>query len=88
MLWQGPNKTMPQTWLVRMPLIGLSVLSPLVLTTNLLLLLGGEVVRDVESLTDLLRRLALDHVGDGLAANVEERLDVEVVGGLHGFLSA
>lgn len=79
---------MPQTWLVRMPLIGLSVLSPLVLTTNLLLLLGGEVVRDVESLTDLLRRLALDHVGDGLAANVEERLDVEVVGGLHGFLSA
>ena len=45
------------------------------------LLLGGEVVHDVEELADLLRCLALDHVGDGLAANIKEGLDVEVVGG-------
>jgi hypothetical protein len=60
----------------------LTVLGPLVLAANLLLLLGGEVVLDVESLTDLIGRLALDHVGDGLAADVKEGLDVEVVSGL------
>lgn len=60
----------------------LSVLSPLVLATNLLLLFRGEVICDVEGLADLLRRLALDHVGNRLAANVKKRLDVEVVGSL------
>jgi hypothetical protein len=60
----------------------LAVLGPLVLAADLLLLLGGEVVLDVESLTDLIGRLALDHVRDGLAADIEESLDVEVVGGL------
>jgi len=60
----------------------LTILSPLVLSANLLLLLGGEVVGDVECLADLLRRLSLDHVGDCLATNVEEGLDIEVVGGL------
>jgi hypothetical protein len=50
----------------------------------LVLLLGGEVVLDVKGLANLLGRLALNHVGDGLAADVEERLDVEVVGGLLG----
>lgn len=58
------------------------LLGPLVLTTNLVLLLGREVILDVESLPDLLRRLALDHVCDGLAADVKEGLDVEVVGRL------
>jgi hypothetical protein len=58
------------------------LLGPLVLATDLILLLGGEVILDVESLADLLGRLALDHVGDGLAANVQEGLDVEVVGSL------
>ena len=56
--------------------------SPLVLATDLFFLLGGEVVLDVEGLADLLRRLALDHVGDSLATSVEKSLDVEVVGGL------
>lgn len=60
----------------------LAVLGPLVLAANLILLLGGEVVLDVESLADLVGGLALDHVGDGLAADVEEGLDVEVVGSL------
>lgn len=60
----------------------LAVLGPFVLATNLFLLLGGEVVRNIERLTDFLGRLALDHVGDGLAANVKEGLDVQVVGGL------
>jgi len=58
----------------------LAVLGPFVLTADLILLLGGEVVLDVEGLTDLLRRLALDHVRDSLAADVEERLNVQVVG--------
>jgi hypothetical protein len=34
------------------------------------LLLRGEVIYYVEELPDLLRCLALDHVGDGLAAHV------------------
>lgn len=62
--------------------VRLAVFGPLVLAANLLLLLGGEVVLDVERLSDLVGRLALDHVGDGLAADVEQRLDVEVVGSL------
>ena len=61
---------------------GLAVLGPLVLAADLLLLLGGEVILDVERLADLVGGLALDHVGDGLAADVEQGLDVEVVGGL------
>lgn len=56
-----------------------AVLGPLVLTTDLILLLGGEIVLDVERLSDLVGGLALDHVGDGLAADVEEGLDVKVV---------
>ena len=60
----------------------LPVLGPLVLATDLLLLFGGEVVGDVEGLADFLGRLALDHVGDSLATNVKEGLDVKVVGGL------
>lgn len=59
---------------------GLSVLSPFVLTTDLLLLLGGEVICNVESLADLLGRLALDHVGHSLAADIEKRLDIEEIG--------
>lgn len=62
--------------------IYLTVLSPLVLAADLLLLLGGEVVGNVEGLADLLWRLALDHVGDGLASNVEEGFDIEIVGSL------
>lgn len=57
----------------------LTILGPLVLPANLLLFLGREIVGDVEGLANLLGRLALDHVGHGLAANIQESLDVEVV---------
>lgn len=57
----------------------LAVLGPLVLSPDLFLLLGCEVVGDVEGLADLLGRLALDHVGHGLAADVKQGLDVHVV---------
>ena len=59
-----------------------SLLSPLILTTDLILLLGGEVVLDVERLADLLGGLALDHVCHSLAADIKESFDVEVVGSL------
>jgi hypothetical protein len=59
------------------------LLGPFVLTTDLLLLLGGEIVLDVERLADLLRRLALDHVGNRLASNIKKGFDVEVVGSLY-----
>ena len=59
-----------------------SLKRPLVLAPHLLLFLGGEVVFDVESLTDLLGGLALDHVRHGHAGEVEQGLDVEVVGSL------
>ena len=58
----------------------LLLLAPLVLLPHLLLLLGSEVVPDVEGLADLLGRLALDHVGHRLAGDVQESLDVQVVG--------
>ena len=59
----------------------LAVLSPLVLAADLLLLLWGEVVGNVEGLADLLWGLSLDHIGDGLAADVKESLDVKIIGG-------
>lgn len=62
----------------------LTILGPLVLAADLLFLLGGEIVRNVERLTDLLGGLALDHVCDGLAAHIKKGFDVEIVGGLRG----
>lgn len=56
------------------------LLGPLVLSLYLSFLLGGKVVLDVEQLSDLLGSLALDHVGDSLATQVEQRLDVQIVG--------
>jgi hypothetical protein len=37
---------------------------------------------NIEGLANLLRRFALDHVGDRLAADVEKGLNVQVVCGL------
>ena len=55
------------------------LLSPLILTANLILFLGREVILDVEGFADLFWGLALDHVGNGLAADVEESLNVEII---------
>jgi len=60
--------------------LALAILGPLILTADLVLLLWGKVVLDVEGLADLLGRLALDHVRNGLAANVEKSFDVKVIG--------
>ena len=46
------------------------LLSPLILTTDLVFLLGSEVILDVEGLTDLVGALALVHVGNRLAADI------------------
>ena len=42
--------------------------------------LRSKVVLNVERLADLLRGLAADHVRHGLAGDVQESLDVQVVG--------
>ena len=47
------------------------LLSPLVLTTNLILLFGGEVVLNVKCLADLLWGFALDHIRNCLAPNIQ-----------------
>ena len=52
---------------------------PLVLLANFFLFLWREVVLDVESLANFCRRLPFDHVRDGLAAQIEQFLDVQVV---------
>lgn len=62
--------------------VGNLLLGPLVFTTDLILLLGREVVLNIEGSADLFWGLALDHVGDGLAADVEKSFDVKVVGSL------
>lgn len=56
---------------------------PLVLATNLILLLGRKVILDIERFPDLLGRLALDHVGHGLASDIQQGLDIEIIGRLH-----
>ena len=58
------------------------LLSPLVLTSNLIFLLWSEVILNVEGLSDFFWRFALDHVGNSLASNVKESLDIEIVGRL------
>ena len=60
------------------------LLGPFILAADLVLLFRCEVVLDVEGLADFLWRLPLDHVGHGLAADIEERLDIQVVGCLEG----
>lgn len=70
------------SWLVKAGIRFLTILGPLILPSDLLFFLGGEVVCDIKCLSDLLGRLALDHVRNSLAADVEERLDIEVIGGL------
>ena len=44
-----------------------------VLLLDLSLFFGGEIVHDVEELANFLRGLTLDHVSNGLAANIAER---------------
>lgn len=56
------------------------LLGPFVLSLYLSFLLGSKVVLDVEQLSDLLGSLALDHIGDSLATEIEQRLNVQVVG--------
>ena len=81
---QKPNRDKQCACCRLLKWIGLAVLGPLVLAADLLLLLGGKVVGDVKGLPDLLGRLSLNHVGDGLATDVEQGLDIEVVRGLTG----
>jgi hypothetical protein len=38
-----------------------------------------EVICDVECFSDLVGRLALDHVCDGLATGVKEGLDIQII---------
>ena len=56
-------------------------LGPLVLVHNLSLLLWGEIILDVEIISDLRNGHALDNGGDLGARELKERLDVHEVGG-------
>lgn len=59
-----------------------SLLSPLVLAANLVLLLGSEVILNIKCLPDLFRGFAFDHVGHSLATDIEKSLDIKVIGSL------
>jgi hypothetical protein len=59
-----------------------AIFGPLVLSADLLFFLGSEIIGNIEGLSDLLWRLALDHVCDGFAANIKEGLDVKIVASL------
>jgi hypothetical protein len=61
----------------------LFLFAPFVLLADSLLLFGCEVVLDVECLANLLWCLTLDHVGDGLACDVQQGFDIKVVSSLH-----
>ena len=58
------------------------LLGPLVFATDLVLLLGGKIARDIERLTNLLGSHVLDRVGDRLAASIEKGFDFKVICGL------
>ena len=55
---------------------------PLVLTANFLLLLRCKVILDVKGLPNFLWSLSLDHVCNSLACQVQQALDVQIVGRL------
>ena len=55
------------------------LLSPLVFTTDLILLLRGKVVLNVECFTDLFWGFALDHIRNRLAPDIQQSLDIKVV---------
>jgi len=57
-----------------------AVFSPLILASNLVLFFRSEIILDVKRFADLLRRLALDHVGDCFASDVEKSFDIQIVG--------
>lgn len=63
------------------------LLSPLIFAANLVFLLGSEIILDIKGLANLLGRLALDHVGNGLAADIQQGLDVQVVRSLWNVVS-
>ena len=52
---------------------------PLVFLANLVLFLWREIVLDVERLANFRRRLPFDHIRDGLAAQIKQLLDIQVV---------
>lgn len=60
----------------------LTILSPFVFTFDLSLILGSEVVLDVEGLSNLLRGLTFDHVRHGFASDIQQGLDIEIIGSL------
>lgn len=60
----------------------LAVLGPRIVPLDLLLLLGGKVVDNAKLGTDLLWGLALDELRHRLGGQVQQGLDVEVVGSL------
>ena len=59
----------------------LKIVGPLVLLSHLSFLLRGEVANNVQVLADLLDSLVLDEAGNAGRAQVEERRNIEVVGG-------
>lgn len=66
--------------LLLLMLENLLLLAPLVLFAHLLFLSSCEVILDVECFANFLGNFALDHVGYGLAGDVKETLDVQVIG--------
>ena len=58
-----------------------ALLGPLVLFHDLSLFLGSEIVLDIEELADLRDGAVLDQRGDLSAGELQEGLDIEVVGG-------
>jgi hypothetical protein len=57
----------------------LSFLAPFIFLSDLFFFFWGEIVLNVEGLADFFGSLSFNHVGNGLAGEVQERLDVQVV---------
>lgn len=75
----------PQTQQLSPPIFvngwsSLGLLTPLIFLPHLRLLLGTKIIRNVERLTNFLRSLPLDHARDGRTRQIQQRLDIHVVG--------
>ena len=58
----------------------LLLFAPFVLLANLLFFSRGKIILDVECLTNFLRSFAFDHVGNSLASNIQQALNVQIIG--------
>jgi hypothetical protein len=62
--------------------LNLTVIAPCIVAADVLKLFRRKIIRNVKLGANLVRGLALNHVSDGLASQIQKRLNIKKVCGL------